>query len=230
MRDVTVAMPALTTMNDLVNALNNSSTGVGLYGSFTLDSNGMLSFTGSSPSNATLSVVQDNTSRGAGGPSLSQLFGIGVTERDARASRFSVDSTISADPTKLALAKLDLTATAGTAALKPGDGRGAQALANAGDQTTLFEAAGGLGQISTTVSRYASEFGGMIGRDAASAATQQQSADAVKTEATNRRQSVESVNLDEELVNLQTYQQAFNASARMIQATKDLFDTLLNMV
>jgi flagellar hook-associated protein 1 FlgK len=41
---------------------------------------------------------------------------------------------------------------------------------------------------------------------------------------------VESVNLDEELVRLQTYQQAFSASARMIQATKDLFDVLLNMV
>ena len=48
--------------------------------------------------------------------------------------------------------------------------------------------------------------------------------------ATSRRQSVEGVNLDEELVNLTTYQQAFNASARMIQATKDLFDVLTNII
>ena len=31
-------------------------------------------------------------------------------------------------------------------------------------------------------------------------------------------------------VNLTTYQQAFNASARMIQATKDLFDVLANLI
>jgi flagellar hook-associated protein 1 len=55
-------------------------------------------------------------------------------------------------------------------------------------------------------------------------------ADAVTSEATARRQSVEGVNLDEELVRLTTYQQAFNASARMIQATKELFDVLTSMI
>ena len=73
-------------------------------------------------------------------------------------------------------------------------------------------------------------FAGAIGRDAAAATTRSQSAAAVQTEATARRQSVEGVNLDEELVRLTTYQQAFNASARMIQASKDLFDVLLSMI
>jgi len=175
-------------------------------------------------------VVQDTTSRGPTGPSLSQLFGIGVVQRSARASSFSVDQTIVSDPTKLALAQLDLTVPAGQPSLRPGDGNGALAIAASGDQPTIFQPAGTLGQVNVTVSRYASEFGGAVGREADSAARQTQAADSVKTEAVNRRQSVESVNLDEELVNLQTYQQAFNASARMIQATKDLFDTLLSMV
>jgi flagellar hook-associated protein 1 FlgK len=230
LRDVAVAIPAAPDMASLVAALNDPATGVGLYGQFTLDANGALSFAGSQPSNAELSVVQDNTSRGAGGPSLSQLFGLGVVERDSRANRFSVDQTIVSDPTKLALAHLDLSVAAGQPALRPGDGSGANAIANSGDQTVLFQAAGALGQVSMTVQRYAAEFGGAIGREAAAADTQKQSSDAIQTEADNRRQSVESVNLDEELVRLQTYQQAFNASARMIQATKDLFDTLLNMV
>ncbi len=81
-----------------------------------------------------------------------------------------------------------------------------------------------------TVSRYASEFGGSIGRESAAADTRRSSAQAVRTEAVNRRQSVEGVNLDEELVRLTTYQQAFNASARMIQAAKELFDVLTNIV
>jgi len=52
----------------------------------------------------------------------------------------------------------------------------------------------------------------------------------VQAEAINRRQSVEGVNLDEELVRLTTYQQAYTASARMIQAAKDLFDVLSNLL
>jgi flagellar hook-associated protein 1 FlgK len=72
--------------------------------------------------------------------------------------------------------------------------------------------------------------GGPRGRAAAAADTRRSSAQAVRTEAVNRRQSVEGVNLDEELVRLTTYQQAFNASARMIQAAKELFDVLTNIV
>ncbi|MGZ6019674.1 MAG: flagellar basal body rod C-terminal domain-containing protein, partial [Phenylobacterium sp.] len=40
-------------------------------------------------------------------------------------------------------------------------------------------------------------------------------------------QSVEGVNIDQELVNLTTFQQAYSANARMIQATKDVFDALI---
>jgi flagellar hook-associated protein 1 FlgK len=65
---------------------------------------------------------------------------------------------------------------------------------------------------------------------AANAKTDQQSSEALLTEATNRRSSTEGVNLDEELVNLTTYQQAYAASGRLVQAAKDMFDVLLNMV
>jgi flagellar hook-associated protein 1 FlgK len=228
-RDITVTIPA-GTVDDMRTALNAASTGLGLYGQFTLDGSGTLSFAGSPPTNAVLSVVQDNTSWNATGPSFSQLFGVGVVQRSARASSYQVNPTIVSDPTQLALAKLDLSVAAGQSALRPGDGSGALAIAASGDNTTTFQAAGALGQVNVTVQRYASEFGGAVGRQAQAAATQQQSADAIQTEAQNRRQSVESVNLDEELVHLQTYQQAFNASARMIQATSDLFNTLLSMV
>ncbi len=71
--------------------------------------------------------------------------------------------------------------------------------------------------------------GGNIGRAAAAGDDALAAAESVMTEANTRRQAVEGVNLDEELINMTTYQQAFNASARVIQASKDLFDTLLNM-
>ncbi|OYX79748.1 MAG: hypothetical protein B7Y85_07730, partial [Brevundimonas sp. 32-68-21] len=38
------------------------------------------------------------------------------------------------------------------------------------------------------------------------------------------------VNMDEELVNMTTFQQAYNASARLIQASKDMYDTLIGML
>ncbi|RAK60473.1 flagellar hook-associated protein FlgK [Phenylobacterium hankyongense] len=229
-RDVTVTVPAAPLMSDLLNSLNNSSTGVGLYGQFNLDANGALAFTGSAPAYASMSIVQDNTQRGTGGPSIGQLFGLGVTERSARVDRFVTNPALVADPTKVATAHLDLTVAAGQPALRPGDGSGALALSTSGDVNTQFQAAGSLGAVNMSVSRYASEFGGAIGREAAAADTRKQSAASVQTEATARRQAVEGVNLDEELVKLTTYQQAFNASARMIQATKDLFDVLTNMV
>lgn len=229
-QDVTVTVPAAANMSDLLASLNNAGTGVGLYGSFGLDANGVLSFTPAAGLDAQVSVVSDNTERGAGGPSISELFGLGTQERSMRAGRFQVSSAIYGDPTKMSVGKADLGVPVGQVAVRAGDGRGALGLSESGEVPILFQAAGALGQVTMSVSRYASEFGGAIGRGAAAAETRKASAEAVATEANNRRQAVEGVNLDEELVNLTTYQQAFNASARMIQAASDLFEVLVNMV
>jgi len=228
--DVAITVPVGANMSDLLNTLNNNATGVGLYGSFSLDANGVLSFAGSAPLDAKLSVVTDNTERGAGGPSISEFFGLGVLERSTRAGRFDINPTLLSDPTKMSVGKVDVTAAIGQVAVRPGDGQGALAMATIGEVPTLFQSAGSLGQVTMSLSRYASEFGGTIGRGAAAAETRKSSAEAVAREATTRRQAVEGVNLDEELVNLTTYQQAFSASARMIQAASDLFDVLVNMV
>ena len=141
-----------------------------------------------------------------------------------------MDTAIAADPSNMAFARIDLGVAPGVSSLRACDARGALALAQSGDVNTQFGAAGALGSVSMTVSRYASEFSGAVGRDAADADSRKQAADAVKSEADSRRQATEGVNLDEELVNLTTYQQAFNASARMIQATKELFDVLNNII
>lgn len=224
--DVTITVPAAATMTDLLNALNSSATGVGLVGQFTLDANGALNFVPSPPRNATISVVSDNTARGAGGPSISQLWGVGSAERSARASRFNLDPAFVSSPMRLSLGKLDLSVAAGQVAIRPGDGRGALAIATAGDVPTGFQAAGSLGVVNMTIARYGAEFGGSIGREANAAETRKDSTAAVKEEAIARRQSIEGVNIDEELVRLTTYQQAFAASARLIQAADEMFDVL----
>ena len=229
-RDVTVAVPAGGDMNSLLTAMNATGTGVAPYGQFTLDSNGRLSFSSSNTPQPALSVVSDSTSRGAGGPSLSAFFGLGANNLAASASSYSVDSTIFQDPTKMAVAHLDMTVAAGQPALALGDGRGASALAAIGDALTSFGSAGGLPGATMTLSRYSSQFAGSLGRSSAAADNAKTSATSVQSEADSRRTSFEGVNMDEELIRLTTYQQAFNASARLIQAVNDLYDTLMKVV
>jgi flagellar hook-associated protein 1 len=81
-----------------------------------------------------------------------------------------------------------------------------------------------------TLADYASSLGGDVGSRAAQAETDQSSALAFSTEATTRRSNVEGVNLDEELVKLTSYQQAYSAAARMIRAADEMYQALLNAV
>jgi flagellar hook-associated protein 1 FlgK len=228
--DVKVTTPAGGTVQDLIDALNSSSSGVGLYGQFALDSSGELAFTPSTPGGTSLSVVTDTTQSTNGGESVSQLFGIGAQQRASRIDSYSVRSDIAANPSKVAFATLDLAAAPTNPVLAIGDGSGALLAAQANTTTQHFDAAGGLAAVSTSVNLYGAQLAGALGDQAAAANQANTNAQAVQTEATTRLQSVQGVNLDQELVNLTTYQQAYSASARMITASQDMFTALLNMV
>lgn len=229
-RDIAVAVPPGGTVGDLLTALNSAATGVGAYGSFALGADGSLTFTGTGNPPPTLSVLNDNTRQVPSGVSMTEMFGIGAGVRASRADGFSLRSDIRQSPAKLALGQLNLAAAVGTPALSSGDGRGALALADAGERSANFQAAGGSSGGPMSVSRYASELAGEIGGKATAAKNRQETSTALYSEATARRTSQEGVNLDEELVLMTTYQQAFNASARLIQAARELYDTLLGMV
>ncbi|HJV41482.1 flagellar hook-associated protein FlgK [Caulobacter sp.] len=230
-RDVVVDAPVGGTMQDMLDALNSRASGVGLYGQFALNAKGQINFSSNTTTPVTMSVVADTTERGVGGPSASQLFGIGPAERSTRGEKFFVNTAMDQNPSLLPFAQLDLTqAVGGNAALAIGDGRGALALAKSGENTTSFSAAGDASPATMTVSRYAADFSGSIARKSATADSRKDSAEAVSGEINSQRQSEEGVNLDEELINLTTYQQAFNASARLIQATKDMFEVLTGIV
>ena len=202
--------------------------GAGLYGQFALDAQGQMTFTGALPG-VNMSVIGDTTQWGTGGPALSQLFGIATGAGGDRASAFQVRKDIAADGMKLAFAKFDTTAAVGASSLAPGDGRGAVALAGVANASARFQKAGSAGAITTTLTQYAAQMSGSIAQKASGAADRQTAAQTVATEADTRRASVEGVNLDEELIKLTTYQQSYNASARLISAVKDMYDVLLGM-
>ncbi|HEY5409719.1 MAG TPA: flagellar hook-associated protein FlgK [Caulobacteraceae bacterium] len=228
LRLASVSVPAGGDMNSLVAALNSGSSGVGAYGAYSLDADGALAFT---PSQAGVSanVVGDTTQRGAGGPSVSQLFGLPAANQTPLAQSYSVRSDIAADSSKLAMAQLDLSAVAGQSALSVGDSRGGQLLAAVNQQVVQFNAAGAAGSVSTTLSNYAAQFAGSIAQQASSADTNSTNAQSISSEATTRLSSVEGVSLDQELINLTTYQQAYNASARLLQAVSQLYTTLMQI-
>ena len=228
--DVKVTTPAGGTVQTLIDALNSNTNGVGLYGKFSLSGAGALSFTPNTPGSVGLSVVQDGTQSSNGGESVSQLFGIGDQVRASRIDSFSVRADIAANPSHVPFASLNLSAAPGSPVLAIGDGSGAALAAQAGSTRMNFDAAGGMAATSTSVNLYASQLAGGLGEQAAAASQASTNATAVQTEANSRLQSVEGVNLDTELVNLTTYQQAYSASARLITAGQDMFTALLNMV
>lgn len=220
-------------LQDQINALNSPATGLGQYGQFTLDGDGQLSFQ-SAPGyqNFTIDLTRDSTQRAGTGLSFSQLFGVGDAARMTRAESFSVNPAMRSDSSRLAFAKLDLDAGSapGDLVLSQGDSRGGQALFNALTEKRRYAGAGGLvGGMASPV-EYAARLAGDVGARAARAERNETAANAVKQAAHAKRSDVEGVNLDEELARMTLYQQAYNAAARLMQASKEMSDTLLNMV
>lgn len=74
-------------------------------------------------------------------------------------------------------------------------------------------------------------YGDLVGRVGSLTAQARQDSDATSTilkQATNNRDSLAAVNLDEEAANLIKFEQYYNASAQVIQVARTLFDTLIN--
>jgi flagellar hook-associated protein 1 FlgK len=227
-RTVSMTVTAGTTMGALRTELNTALQG---FGTATLDANGRMTLTPTNNNIGRIDVLQDTTVRGDTALSVSQLFGFGESLPIERARSNTIRSDIRANPNLLGSAQADLAgAAAGQRVLSPGDGRGALALEAAGTTPRAFSDAGSLtGQV-TSISDYAARLAGHAGVRAEALEAAKAAAESVREEVRERRMSEEGVNLDEELVKMTTYQQAYAAASRMIQAARDLYDIVLNMV
>jgi len=225
LQTVATTTPASGTVGDLISALNTS---VSNYGQFSLSSTGRLTFQPNSGSNVTLAVANDDTENGASA-SVTQLFGIGAAQQISASKSYSVRTDIANNPNLLQTATLDTSGAVNSTVLEPGDTSGADALAQAKGNTTTFPAAGGLPATTTTLTDYAAQISGAIANTSSAAATASTNAASLANEAQSQLSGAEGVNLDSELVKLTTYQQAYSASARLIQASSDLFNTLMTM-
>jgi flagellar hook-associated protein 1 len=97
--------------------------------------------------------------------------------------------------------------------------------ANPGDNSVALTIAGlSGGAADQAYSGFVTQVGGDVRDAQGSQATQR----AVLTQISNQRQSVSGVSLDEEMSNLITYQQAYQASARVLTTMDSTLDTLIN--
>jgi len=228
-RTVSITPPlsnAGSTWGDLVTALNANGTGVGGYGSFGF-SGGQLKFTPTA--GYELKLLNDSTSRGNTGISVSSLHGYSQYSTAGRAMEADVNTEISANPGLLALGRPNMHAEIGDSFIEGGDNRGASALLEQRDATRSFVAAGSIGVQTTSISLYASRLGSVAGRLASDAENSAVGAKAVSAAAADRRGEAEGVNLDDELVRMTVFQNSYAAAARVIQAATDMLDILISL-
>ncbi|MGE7917502.1 flagellar hook-associated protein FlgK [Viridibacillus sp. NPDC093762] len=104
---------------------------------------------------------------------------------------------------------------------EPGNGKFALKLAN-----MKFASLAALGN--TSVQTYFTGLIGQLGVDGQQASKMQYSSETLQLAVLERRASVSSVSLDEEMTNMIMFQQAYNASARMITVVDETLDKIIN--
>jgi flagellar hook-associated protein 1 FlgK len=136
--------------------------------------------------------------------------------------KFGID-----DPAAFAAAR-DLDPAAATTLFQPGDGQNAQALARM-QSTSLNFSVGSFSFKGTFEELYNSTVT-YVGNSKNSADVNARVAQQNFNAASNRRDEVSAVSLDEEFANLIKYQKAFQASARMIKTAGDLLDQIVSLI
>jgi flagellar hook-associated protein 1 FlgK len=226
-KQATVTTTAGMSIGDIIGALN---TAMGGTAAFTLNGDGSITETPANPADS-LEVTSDSTQRGSTGMSFTALFGIGDQEIENFASGVSINPAIVSSPQNLAFATagIDSTTVAGQSIVGHGDSSGALALQNVGTAQQGFAAAGTIGARTATLGDYASAFYQDEALASQTATSNQTTQDDRLQEAQSRQSQVSGVNLDEELTNLTTYQQAYSASARVLTVVQQLYSTLLQI-
>ncbi len=233
--DGTIVKPVsitTTTGQSIGNVIAALNTAMGGAVTFTLNANGSLSATNSaSYSNYQLYVTGDTTQRGATGLSFSSMFGLGAQATAKQAANFSVTPLVANSPDNIPLTTpaIATTSVAGNTILASGDSSGAIALENVPNKTVKFPAAGGMAAQAASLSNYAAAFYQNLSTLSNTVTSNQTTQSDRLQQAQQQLASSSGVNLDEELTNLTTYQQAYSASARVLSIVNQLYQTLMQI-
>jgi len=151
-----------------------------------------------------------------GTPAVGDRFKFSVSENAA--TFVKVSSEVKANSQKIA------------AGNSTGDGGNAGDLAALQSDLTFSSVTLQSGSGAFTFDEFYNALVSAIGIESASAQAGVRQQEGVLLQLNNRRESISGVSIDEELINLIQFQQAFNASARMISLVEELFDTIINRI
>ncbi len=118
---------------------------------------------------------------------------------------------------------LDLIAASSTSGGIPGNNDQAIAIANLQHALTM-------NSNSTTFEDFYNSLVSKVGRDVQNADAYYTHQSDMVVQLENRRESISGVSLDEEMINLVKFQNAYNAAAKLITTADEMLQTVLNMV
>jgi flagellar hook-associated protein 1 FlgK len=163
--------------------------------------------------NLAKTIVEEVNNIHSSGYTLNNTTGIDLFDAgNTTAESISVNSQVSSDPDNVA---------ASSQPNEPGNAEKALALADLRNDDTVFS-----GQ---TFSEFAVNIATSIGSELNAAASQLETTSSAQTLLENQQESVAGVNIDEELTNLIQYQNAYQASARVLSTARQMFDSLLTI-
>lgn len=219
-----------TTFNDMVGELNNAA-GLGAYFTFAMGADGVLTWSENPAFDGIrLSAVSDSTNVNSTGVTFTNLFGVGYKYYMDAAKDMGIAERIDIDVSLLSMSQFDHTAAVGASAIALGDQAGALRFQDFETKLVSFRQAGEINKTNATLSQYLNQVLGNAGQMANRAGNLANDYGTMRLELEKRRMDVGGVNLDEELANMIVYQNAYNASARMLTSAQELFDTLLRAV
>lgn len=134
------------------------------------------------------------------------------------------------DPRRVAAARDIGTGAPAAAVFSPGDNSNARAMAALQSTALSSISMGSFSSTNITVNDFYNQMVGHVGNLKASSELSKNVSTQALTAAQNRRDSVSAVSLDEEYSSLTIYQQAYQASARMIRIADQIFQEVLGLI
>jgi flagellar hook-associated protein 1 FlgK len=214
------------TVGDLVSAINGIS-GV----SASIDSNGHVVIASTDTSDG-IAINEMSSAVGTGGQGLSDWLGLNDLVTGTGASDIAVRSDILSNPSLLATATLDSSASpaAGSQALSAGSATVANNLYDTLTGSTTFPAVGGLGATSDSFANYAADIVGVVSASASQASSDYTDKQTAQSYFSDTMSSESGVNLDQETARLSSLQNQYTASAELLQVLNQMFSSLMTAV
>ncbi len=161
---------------------------------------------------------------------LNDFFEVSPDNASNTAGTVTVRSTLISQPSEVSRGQLKLDSDGSTYVVTQGDDTTIRLLADKFDEQLSFASTGGLAAQNTTIESYAVAIISANANRADLTADQAAFQEVLTDDLENRVASVSGVNIDEELANMLVFQQAYSASARVIQTAQQLFDVLSSLI